>query len=175
MGFFKDLINLFLHLDDEGEMDNKENYFSTYFCEKEMIKSQTAIRHGINNKPNSRQLHNLKMLCQKILDPIREKFGPFTVSSGFRSEGLNLFLNGAKNSQHTKGEAADFEIFGVDNQRVFNWIRKNLKYDQLILEFYEEGVPNSGWVHVSYSELHNRGEALIATKENGRVKYARAD
>lgn len=135
-------------------------YYSFYFSKKEMIRSQVADRYEINNLPRTWQEVNLKALCLNVLDPIREKFGAFTVSSGFRSEELNDIIQGSRNSQHIKGEAADFEIFGVDNLKVYNWIKDNLVYDQLILEYYEEGIPNSGWIHVSYSLLKNRKEAF---------------
>ena len=145
-------------IDDDPEIP--EEYLSYYFSKREMIKSQTAKRHGFNNQPNKQQLNNLKELCLNVLDKVREEFGAFTVSSGFRSKPLNTFIGGSRNSQHMEGKSADFEIFGVDNLKVYNWIKDNLIYDQLILEYHEEGIPNSGWIHVSYSTKHNRKEAF---------------
>lgn len=148
---------LFSMLDDEPINDD---YISEYFTLAELVKSDTAIRHGIVNEPNSQQLNNLKMVSRKILDPVREKFGAFSPFSGFRSKELNTLIGGASNSQHMKGEAVDFEIPGVDNLKVFNWIKDNLDYDQLILEYYEEGFTNSGWIHVSYNVFGNRKESF---------------
>lgn len=161
--FFDWIENSLLNLiDDEHYVS--DGYLSEYFSEREMTKSHTAERHGFNNQPNAEQLQNLRYLCLKVLDKVREKFGAFTVSSGFRSKALNFFIGGSKNSQHMKGQAADFEIFGVDNLKVYNWIKDNLVYDQLILEHYEEGVPNSGWIHVSYSLNKNRKKAFKVEK-----------
>jgi zinc D-Ala-D-Ala carboxypeptidase len=105
-------------------------------------------------------LYNLHLLCDNILQPVREHFGrAVTISSGYRSEDLCVAIGSSRKSQHAKGKAADFEIFGVDNKEVAEWIRDVLDFDQLILEFYNEDDPSSGWVHCSYSE-DNRGSVL---------------
>ena len=137
------------------------------FSLDEMTKSQTALRKGINNMPDPIHLHNLHGLCHNILQPVREHFGrPVTVSSGFRSVELCLAIGSSSASQHAKGQAADFEVIGIDNKEVAEWIRDNLDFDQLILEFYNEGEPQSGWIDCSYAGTdefgieHNRKAVL---------------
>lgn len=145
---------------------------SANFSLNEMTKSQTATRKGIDNTPNSEHLENLKHLCEKILQPIREHYGkPVMVSSGYRSPDLCEAIGSSKNSQHAKGEAADFEITGVDNFDLAIWISKNLEFDQLISEFYVEGDEDSGWVHCSVKKEGNRKQCLTAYKEGGKTVY----
>lgn len=146
---------------------------SKNFSLSEFTKSQTASRRGISNKPGPHHVDNLSELVQNVLQVVRDHFGPVVISSGFRSRELNAAIGGTNNSQHSKGEAADFEVIGVSNAVVAEWIRDNLEFDQLILEFYTPGEPNSGWVHVSYKEDNNRNEVLTAVKEGGRVVYKR--
>ena len=113
-----------------------------------MCKSSTALRKNINNSPNDLQVQCMTALCENILQPIRDEFGPFIVSSGFRSVALCEAIGSKATSQHAKGQAADFEVPGVDNYELALWIADNLPYDQLILEYYSGG--NSGWIHCSY-------------------------
>jgi hypothetical protein len=109
---------------------------------------------------------------EKILQPVRDFYGmPLSVSSGYRSAALCEAIGSSAKSQHTKGQAADFEIFGVANKEVAEFIIKNLEYDQCILEFWNENEPNSGWVHCSYSANGNRKQYLKAEKLNGRIVY----
>lgn len=144
---------------------------SPNFTLKELTKSDYAIRNGIPNEPNMDQIVKLKELCQKILQPVRNHFGPVTVTSGFRSPELCIKIGSSVNSQHANGEAADFEVPGVDNANVAYWIKDNLEdWDQMILEFYTLGEPNSGWVHCSYSDKP-RKQFLRAFKEDGKTKY----
>jgi hypothetical protein len=144
---------------------------SPNFTLKELTKSDYAIRNGIPNEPNMDQIVKLKELCQKILQPVRNHFGPVTVTSGFRSPELCVKIGSSVNSQHANGEAADFEVPGVDNANVAYWIKDNLEdWDQMILEFYTLGEPNSGWVHCSYSDKP-RKQFLRAFKEDGKTKY----
>ena len=114
-----------------------------------MVKSHLVERKGINNNPSEDHMNNLKLLCEKVLQPVRDHFGQVvTVSSGYRSEELCEAIGSSKTSQHAKGQAADFEIFGVSNQELVIWINENLDYDQMILEFWKgPDEPNSGWVH----------------------------
>ena len=134
---------------------------SVHFTLEEMTKSQTASRKGIDNTPTQEVVENLKLLCENVLEKIRNHFGrPLTVNSGYRGPKLNKAIGGAKNSQHMTGQAADIEIAGMDNKILFCWIRDNLDYDQLILEFHKEGVPDSGWVHVSWNSSGNRKQVL---------------
>jgi len=138
----------------------------------ELTKSQEAIRLGIENEPNDEQVGNLILLCKNILQPIRNHFKmPVSVSSGFRSVALCEAIGSSAKSQHTKGQAADFEIFGVHNKEVSDWIVKNLDYDQCILEFWNPNDPNSGWVHCSYNDNGNRKQYLRASKVNNAVIY----
>lgn len=126
----------------------------------EFTKSQTASRFGLNNNPSEEVIQNLKLLCEKVLQPIRDEWQkPVIISSGYRSWSVNQRVGGSKNSQHLKGQAADLEIPSIDNFTLAKWIEGNLNYDQLILEFYEGG--NSGWVHVGYSTRHINQELTI--------------
>jgi len=107
-----------------------------------------------------------------ILQPIRDHFGQVvSVSSGYRSPELCVAIGSSTKSQHAKGEAADFEIFGVSNKELADWIDENLDYDQLILEYWKESDPNSGWIHCSFNTQGNRKQYLRAYKENGSTKY----
>jgi hypothetical protein len=145
---------------------------SENFTLDELTKSQEAIRLGIENEPNDEQVGNLILLCKNILQPIRNHFKiPVSVSSGFRSAKLCEAIGSSAKSQHTKGQAADFEIFGVHNKEVSDWIVKNLDYDQCILEFWNPNDPNSGWVHCSYNDNGNRKQYLRASKVNNAVIY----
>lgn len=136
---------------------------SENFSLAEFIKSQTAIRKGISNKPTAAHLAAMKALCENILEPIRAHFGkPVRVTSGYRSKALNAAIGGSNSSQHSLGEAADIEIPGVDNRRLAKWIEANLPFDQLILEGAKRGDANAGWVHVSYG-ARNRRQTLTAT------------
>ena len=145
---------------------------SENFILDELTKSQEAIRLGIENEPNDEQVGNLILLCKNILQPIRNYFKmPVSVSSGFRSAALCEAIGSSAKSQHTKGQAADFEIFGVHNKEVSDWIVKNLDYDQCILEFWNPNDPNSGWIHCSYNDNGNRKQYLRASKVNNAVIY----
>jgi hypothetical protein len=146
---------------------------SENFTLQELIYSDTAIRMGIDNKPNDETVENLKILCKNILEPIRANFkAPVVVSSGYRSEAVCLAVGSSSKSQHIKGQAVDFEIFGIPNKEVADWIVNNLDYDQCILEFWNEKEPNSGWVHCSYNDNGNRKQYLRASKENGKIVYS---
>ena len=139
----------------------------------ELTKSQTATRKGIDNTPSAEHQGNLQSICMHVLQPIRDHFSQVvTVSSGYRSPELCLAINSKITSQHAKGQAADFEIFGVSNKELADYIHENLDYDQLILEYWTESDPNSGWVHCSYSEGNNRNQYLKAYKdENNKTRY----
>ena len=141
------------------------------FTLSELIKSDTAIRKGINNNPNAEQIEKLKLLCENILQPVRDHFGRVKVTSGFRSVELCEAIGSSSRSQHARAEAADFECIGVDNAELFDWIKSNLSQDQLILEFYTPGEPNSGWIHCSWIEGTPRASFLHAYKSEGKTKY----
>ena len=149
---------------------------SENFSLVELTKSQTAERKGIDNTPSTEHQENLKSLCTSILQPVRDHFSRVvSVSSGYRSEELCLAIGSKTTSQHAKGQAADFEIYGLSNKELADYIHENLEYDQLILEYWKESDPNSGWVHCSYIEPsdfgQNRRQYLKAYRENGRTKY----
>lgn len=146
---------------------------SENFSLNELTKSQTATRQGISNQPTEEHLENLKALVENVLQPIRDSKGqPIRVTSGYRSAKLNAAIGGSSKSQHSKGEAADFEITGVDNYELAEWIKSFIpEFDQLILEFYTSGDQNSGWIHCSYSREKNRKQVLTANKENGKTVY----
>ena len=141
----------------------------------ELTKSQTAERKGINNNPSPQQIENLKALAVNILQPIRSHFDkPLIISSGFRCAQLCIEIGSKITSQHVADDdcaAADFEIPGVDNRELAIWIKNELEFDQLILEFYRYNEPTSGWIHCSYSTNHNRNQSLRAMRENGKVVY----
>ena len=138
----------------------------------ELTKSQTATRKGIDNTPSPEHQENLKLLCESVLQPVRDHFSRVvSISSGYRSPELCTAIGSKITSQHARGEAADFEIFGVSNKELADYINENLEYDQLILEYWKESDPNSGWVHCSFSAGSNRKQYLRAYKENGKTKY----
>ncbi len=143
------------------------------FSLNELTKSQTAERKGIDNTPSAEHQENLKSLCEMILQPIRDHFGQVvSVSSGYRSQELCVAIGSSTQSQHAKGQASDFEIFGISNKELADYIDQNLDYDQLILEYWKgEDEPNSGWVHCSFNTQGNRKQYLRAYKENGSTKY----
>ena len=122
---------------------------------------------GLPNNPSQGEINNLKLLVQKVLQPVRDKFGVITVTSGFRSPEVNSAVGGSATSDHVHGRAADIQC--DDMASVFNYIRKYLPFKQLIWEFGTDVQP--GWIHVSYDVLNNRGEVLKATKKNGKTKY----
>jgi len=143
----------------------------------EVTKSVTALRHGIANTPKVTHLINLKEVAKNIFQPCREHFGmPLAVTSGYRSEVLNDLIGGSKRSQHSKGEALDLDAQvygGFTNRELFLYIKDHLAFDQLIGEF-PDNVGEFAWVHVSYKADGNRGEVLIAYKDdNNRTKYAK--
>ena len=141
----------------------------------ELTKSQIAERKGINNNPNPQQIENLKNLAINILQPVRSHFDkPLIISSGFRCAQLCTEIGSSINSQHTAFDgaaAADFEIPGVDNRELALWIKNELEFDQLILEFYRDNEPTSGWIHCSYSTEANRNQSLRAQRKEGKVSY----
>jgi hypothetical protein len=145
---------------------------SENFTLDELTKSQEATRLEIENIPNDEHISNLILLCKNILQPVRYHFKmPLSVSSGFRSAALCEAIGSSAKSQHTKGQAADFEIFGVHNKEVSDWIVQNLDYDQCILEFWNPNDPNSGWVHCSFNDEGNRKQYLRASKVNNAIIY----
>jgi len=136
----------------------------------EVIRSESAKRHGISNMPTKEHIANFMLLAEKIFEPIREHFGvPIRISSGYRSKELNSKIGGSSSSQHCSGEAIDIDMDGttISNKQIFDFIKDNLEFDQLINEF------NYSWVHVSYeSSGKQRKQILNAYKANNKTKYS---
>ena len=144
---------------------------SKNFTLAEFTKSQTATRRGIDNTPEGEHLEAAKELFENVVQKVRDKFGLTVINSGYRGPELNEAVGGSSKSQHCKGEAADIECPGNSNYDVAKWIEDNLDFDQLILEFYTPGIPDSGWVHVSYKPEGNRKSVLTAMREDGKTVY----
>ena len=144
---------------------------SENFTLAEFTKSQTATRKGLDNSPNEEHLANAKELFENVVQKVRDNFGITVINSGYRGPELNEAVGGSSKSQHCKGQAVDIEVPGTSNYEVAKWIEENLEFDQLILEFYTPGIPDSGWVHVSYRPDANRASVLTAMKENGKTVY----
>ena len=144
---------------------------SKNFSLQEYTKSQTATRQGLDNTPNEDHMASAKLLFENVVQKVRDHFGVTVINSGYRGPALNTAVGGSSNSQHCKGEAVDIECPGTGNYDVAKWIEDNLDFDQLILEFYTPGIPDSGWVHVSYKSEGNRKQSLTAMKEDGKTVY----
>ena len=142
------------------------------FSLAEMIKSETALRLDLPNDPEPDHLENMKKLAENVLQPVRDHYGRgVKVNSAYRHPDVNRAVGGSTTSDHCKGMAADIEIPGVPNAELAEWIKDNCEFRQLILEFYTPGIPDSGWVHVSYNEDDNKKQVLTAMKENGKTVY----
>jgi hypothetical protein len=136
-------------------------------------RSETAKRRGINNTPSGEHLENFKKLAENVFEPIREHFGvPIHISSGYRSKELNAAIGGSLTSQHCQGEAIDIDMDGtsITNAQIFNFIKDNLNFDQMIWEFGSDSNPD--WVHVSYESTgKQRKQILKAVKAGGKTSY----
>ena len=140
----------------------------------EVTRSESAKRNQISNMPTGEHIANFITLAEKVFEPIREHFGvPIHISSGYRSKELNAKIGGSASSQHCKGQAIDIDMDGgtngVTNKMVYDYIKDNLPFDQLIWEFGDDTNPD--WVHVSYNEGKNRNQKLKAIKSNGKTSY----
>ena len=141
----------------------------------EVIRSESAKRNGISNMPTEQHIANFKLLAQKVFEPIRLHFNcPIHISSAYRSEALNKAVGGSSTSQHCTGEAIDVDMdgstSGVTNKMVFDYIKDNLVFDQLIYEFGDSKNPD--WVHVSYESTgKQRKQVLKAVRVNGKTTY----
>lgn len=145
---------------------------SPNFSLHEMTKSETALRLNLDNTPSDQVVANLKMLAVNVLQPVRNHFQRgVKVNSGYRSPDVNQAVEGSRTSDHCRGCAADIEIPGIANYELAKWIKENLKFKQLILEFYTLGIPDSGWVHVSYDPYDLRCQTMTAIKDNGKTVY----
>jgi hypothetical protein len=139
----------------------------------EAIHSSTAKRKQIDNTPSPTQIEAMKLLAEKVFEPLRRWVdGPIKVNSFFRSSSLNEAIGGAASSQHCKGQAMDIDdVYGIkSNAEMYNWIKENLDFDQMIWEFGTDTQPN--WLHISYvSKEDNRNKCLKAYKEHNTTKY----
>lgn len=146
------------------------NKISEHITLKEATFSTNAVRNGINNMPDDNVLSKMKIVAENVFEPLRKWYGnPIKITSFYRSPELNKAIGGSEDSQHCLGEAIDIDA-GVDNNKLFDWVVKNLEYDQIIKEFGTEEEP--AWIHISFSRRHpNRQMNLRAIKENGKTKY----
>ena len=140
----------------------------------EVVRSETAKRKGISNMPTEEHIANFKLLAENVFEKVRAHFGcPIHISSGYRSKELNDAVGGSQTSQHSKGQAIDIDMDGsangVSNADVYNFIKDNIEFDQLIWEFGTDSNPD--WVHVSYAQGKNRKQKLKAIKTNGTTQY----
>jgi len=145
---------------------------SKNFTIREFVKSQTAKRKEIDNSiQDEKILNNLINLCENVVQPIRDHYKiAFSPNSGFRSLSLNRLLGSKDTSQHVLGQAVDLEIPRVNNQDLFDYVRKELNFDQVILEYYDGVNPSSGWVHISYvSDKDNRNRAMTFDGTHYRI------
>lgn len=143
------------------------------FTLNELTQSETALRKGLDNAPTQDIISALQVLAVNVLQPVRDHYGRgVKVNSGYRSPEVNTSVGGSKTSDHCKGQAADIEIPGVPNKELALYIRDNLEYTQLILEAYTEGVPDSGWVHVSYDPTNLKKQVMTAKFVNGKAVYS---
>jgi uncharacterized protein YcbK (DUF882 family) len=142
------------------------------FSLSELTHSDTAVKKGLDNTPTQEIIDNLKVLCEKVLQPVREHYGKSVkVNSGYRAPEVNASVGGSKTSDHCKGQAADIEIVGIANGDLAKYIKDSLQFTQVILEFYTPGIPDSGWVHVSYDPKDLKCQVLTATKKDGKTVY----
>jgi len=175
----KDEVNIVskdeVELEVEASLTLDDNKLSRHFTLEEVLKSETAIRKGIDNTPREEQLFQIQQLCSIVADEIREHYNkPIRITSGFRCEKLNKAIGGSPKSQHRaeNGDAAiDFQFYdpSMNLEAVFQWIVKlsNIPFDQCIAEFLPEG-----WIHISYRlDGKNRGKITRAVKVNGKRKY----
>ncbi len=144
---------------------------SKNFSVAELSKSEAATRLGLDNTPSMTVIDNLQALVDNVLQPVRDKFGPITVTSGYRSPAVNKTIGGSATSDHCKGQAADFEVMGMPNKELATWIKDNLEFTQLILEFPSKSDPNAGWVHCSYDKSNLKKQVLTAVKVGGKTVY----
>ena len=142
---------------------------SANFSLNEFISSETALRRGIDNTPSAEVLANLKALCENIMQPLRDWYGkPINITSGYRSPALNRSIKGAANSDHMRGQAVDFTLPKEDYPKVFEWLRNNVQFTQIIDEF------GFSWIHISYDAKNLKKQALKAVKQNGKTLYINA-
>ncbi|MBU2118676.1 MAG: DUF882 domain-containing protein [Alphaproteobacteria bacterium] len=137
-----------------------------HFTLEELCRSDKAAELGIKNDPPPEAIYNLRLLCEKVLEPLRSYAGAVTINSGYRCPELNRHISKAKNSQHMIGQAADIVTPRLELKEAFNFIFVHCPFDQVIREY-----PPGGWVHVSYSATRNRGNGLVTVERDGTTAY----
>ena len=146
---------------------------SKNFSLAELTYSSTAVNKNIDNTPSLEVIDNMQILVDNILQPLREQLGKsIKINSGYRSPAINVAVGGSATSDHCKGQAADIEIAGMANGDLANYIIKNFKFTQVILEGFKKSDPNSGWVHVSYNPDNLKCQVLTAKFVNGKAVYS---
>ena len=142
---------------------------SEHITYTEATVSNKAKQLGISNTPNEKELQAMKLLAEAVFEPLRKWYGkPIQVTSFFRSAKINKAIGGSATSQHSLGQAIDIDTVS-DNRKLFDYIKDNLPFDQLIWEYGNDSAPD--WIHVSYSEVCNRKQILRATRKNGKTVY----
>lgn len=131
----------------------------------------TKTRFDLDNTPSPQVVENLRTLCEKVLQPLRDAVGPVNVTSGYRSKLVNQAVNGARNSDHLYGYAADLQSPDGDHRKIYDWLKANAMFSQLIYEFGNDKQPQ--WVHVSYNPNDLKREILRARNVGKRVTYSR--
>lgn len=131
----------------------------------------TKTRFDLDNTPSPQVVENLRTLCEKVLQPLRDAVGPVNVTSGYRSKLVNQAVNGARNSDHLFGYAADLQSPDGDHRKIYDWLKANAMFSQLIYEFGNDAQPQ--WVHVSYNPKDLKREILRARNVGKRVTYTR--
>lgn len=147
----------------------QDTSISEHITYAEATASNKAKQLGISNTPNERELKAMKLLAEAVFEPLRKWYGkPIQVTSFFRSAKINKAIGGSATSQHSLGQAIDIDTVS-DNRKLFDYIKGNLPFDQLIWENGDDNTP--AWIHVSYTETRNRKQILRATRKNGKTVY----
>jgi len=134
---------------------------SENFSLKEMVKSDTATRLGIENTPREYAIENLRNLCVNVLQPARDELGPIKINSGYRSVELCEAIGSSARSNHTRGQAADAESWNIPNFELLLWIYNNCEFKELIAEYFDPDDGTAGWVHVAYEEGNNKRDLKL--------------
>ena len=135
------------------------------------LEELTKTRHDLDNTPSPQVVQNLQLLAEKVLQPLRDAVGPVNVTSGYRSKLVNEAVNGARNSDHLYGYAADLQSPDGNHRKLYDWLKSNAMFTQLIYEFGNDTQPQ--WVHVSYNPKDLKREILRARNVGKRVTYSR--
>ena len=147
----------------------QDTSISEHITYAEATVSNKAKQLGISNTPNERELKAMKLLAETIFEPLRKWYGkPIQVTSFFRSAKINKAIGGSATSQHSLGQAIDIDTVS-DNKKLFDYIKDNLVFDQLIWEYGDDNTP--AWIHISYTETRNRKQVLRAVRKNGKTVY----